>query len=210
MSNLRLFFVCRPLLALTALVFLAGCQSPAPNDRAAKGTEQVNDSRLPAEKPDLDGGTPPSALQVANARALQMAEQGDPATLPLCDSLLQHQGPQGGAEPYYYKGIYFASKKDNKKALGWFDKTIQTDYSFYEAYIEKAALLIDAKEFEAAHKELELLRTLSPGYAPVHYWLGKWADRQEKKEKALEHFRLALSLDTSLTEAKQAIQRLEK
>jgi tetratricopeptide (TPR) repeat protein len=139
-----------------------------------------------------------------------MAEKGDAATLLLCDSLLTHQGPRGGAEPYYYKGIYYSTKKERQKAIAWFDKTIETDYNFFEAYIEKSALLIENEQYELARKELELLRTLSPGYAPVHYWLGKWTALQGKKQMAIDHYRLALSLDTSLTEARRALQQLEK
>jgi tetratricopeptide (TPR) repeat protein len=210
MSNLRLFFVYLPLLVLTGLVGMTGCQPPATDHQAIDPQQAVNSRSLPTEGSSSGDSALPSALQLAYARALRLAEQGDPGTLELCDSLLQNQGPLGGAEPYYYKGIFFAEKRDLQKAIGWFDKTIQTDYNFYEAYIEKASLLMDVKEFEAARKELELLRTLSPGYAPVHYWLGKWAALQGKKEKALEHYRLALSLDTSLTEARQAIERLEK
>jgi hypothetical protein len=57
---------------------------------------------------------------------------------------------------------------------------------------------------------LELLRTFSPGYAPVHYWLGKWALLQNKKQMAIRHYRLALSLDSTLTEARLALEQLEK
>jgi tetratricopeptide (TPR) repeat protein len=123
---------------------------------------------------------------------------------------LSVQGVNGGAEPYYYKGIYYATGGEIKKAIQYFDKTIQADYTFYEAYIEKAALLIESQAFPAAAKELELLRSLSPGYAPVHYWWGKWAEKQGKNQQALEHYRMALSLDGTLKEAGEAIERLEK
>lgn len=198
MSNLSEYIKRPGRLACCAILMLTGCQLSTSNSK-----EEVT-------QPDLTERLVPNALEAAYSRALRLAEQGDPATLSLCDSLLANSGSAGGAEPYYYKGIYFETIKEPVKAIGWFDKTIQTDYNFYESYIEKAALLLELKQFEPALKELELLRTLSPGYAPVHYWLGKWADRLGKKEKALEHFRLALSLDTSLTEARAALQRLEK
>lgn len=197
-------------LAWAAVLFGVGCQPPSSDTAPAnKDVNLVKESEgsLPIDTA-LAGGVP--ALQVAYARALQLAEQGNPTTLLLCDSLLANQGPGGGAEPYYYKGIYYATMGDSPKAIAFFDKTIRSDYSFYEAYIEKASLLIESKEYASALKELELLRTLSPGYAPVHYWLGKWAEQQGKGQLAIEHYRLALSLDTSIAEAKQALQRLKK
>lgn len=200
-------------LLMTGLLALTGCESPpagnAPTDNKAlpaTNTETVSTGENESATDSLSV-TP---LQLAYARALRMAEKGDAATLLLCDSLLTHQGPRGGAEPYYYKGIYYSTKKERQKAIAWFDKTIETDYNFFEAYIEKSALHIENDQYELARKELELLRTLSPGYAPVHYWLGKWAALQGKKQMAIDHYRLALSLDTSLTEARRALQQLEK
>ncbi|MFM7645694.1 MAG: tetratricopeptide repeat protein [Sphingomonadales bacterium] len=189
---------------LIAALSGAGCQSPT-----ADKTTEVLDKETPTPISE-DSTKRVPALQVIYAKALQLAVQGDPTTLLLCDSLLTNPGPGAGAEPYYYKGIYYGTTGDLSKAISFFDKTIRSDYSFYEAYIEKASLLIEAKQFEAALKELELLRTLSPRYAPVHYWLGKWAELQGKKQMATEHYQLALSLDSSITEAQEALKRLKK
>ena len=198
-------------LLMTSLLPLTSCESPSSQNAPVENLAlpDKNSEALGEDGKEADSLLA-SPLELAYARALRMAEQGDPAALPLCDSLLTHQGPRGGAEPYYYKGIYYSTTKDLQKAIAWFDKTIETDYNFFEAYIEKSALLIEANQYEPALRELELLRTLSPGYAPVHYWLGKWAARQHKKQMAIKHYRLALSLDSSLTEARQALQQLEK
>jgi len=219
MSNLPLFFKQVPLRALFKAVLLGlilitgGCQPSDRSDTDQKGKEitphtPVNEA--PGGESELTDNVAPTPLQLAYARALRLAEEGDSATLSLCDSLLSFQGVKGGAEPYYYKGIYYETKGDKKKAILFFDKTIQADYTFYEAYIEKAALLIESKAFPAAAKELELLRSLSPGYAPVHYWWGKWAEKQGNDQQALEHYRMALSLDGTMKEAGEAIERLEK
>lgn len=200
-------------LLLSCLAALVSCESPTSDKAAIENTLVSGDNTetLASERnTGLADSLLPTPLQLAYARALRMAEQGDPATLLLCDSLLANQGPRGGAEPYYYQGIYYTTKKQPQQAIVWFNKTIETDYTFFEAYLEKAALLMEANQYESALKELELLRTLSPGYAPVHYWLGKWAARQDKKQMAIHHYRLALSLDTSLIEARQALTQLEK
>ncbi len=198
---------------LICMMAVISCESPSSKKDSAKNEAIPNydtEALTSGQSEVLTDSLAATPLQIAYARALRMAEKGDPATLLLCDSLLAHQGPRGGAEPYYYKGIFYTTTKQPQKAIAWFDKTIETDYNFLEAYIEKSALLLEANQFEPAFKELELLRTLSPGYAPVHYWLGKWAARQNKKQMAIHHYRLALSLDTSLSEARQALNQLEK
>jgi tetratricopeptide (TPR) repeat protein len=143
-------------------------------------------------------------------QALKWAEQGDQRILPLCDSLLESPDKQAGAAPYYYFGIYYAEIKDTVKSLSFFDKTIVADYTFLEAYIEKAALLLAQKKPEAARKELELLRAVAPSYAPCHYWIAKVAAHEQKNELALVHYKLALSLDSTLQAARDAIRLLEK
>ncbi len=143
-------------------------------------------------------------------QALSWAEKGDERLLPLCDSLLKNGDAQTGASPYYYLGIYYAEKGDTARSIGFFDKTIVADYNFLEAYIEKAALLLALNRSNEAKKELELLRDIAPTYAPGHYWIGKVAEAQNKKEIAIYHYRLAFSLDSNIVEARQGLQRLEK
>jgi tetratricopeptide (TPR) repeat protein len=167
------------------------------------------------QQPDLQAtseritNTDPSFTNIYD-KALNWAENGDERVLSLCDSLLKNGDAQTGASPYYYLGIYYAEKGDTARSIGFFDKTIITDYNFLEAYIEKAALLLALKRSEEAKKELELLRNIAPTYAPGHYWIGKVAEAQHKKEIAIYHYRLALSLDSSIVEARQGLQRLEK
>lgn len=142
--------------------------------------------------------------------ALAWAEKGDERVVPLCDSLLKLKNDQIGAAPLYYLGIYQAQRGDTTQALHYFDRAIVTDYNFLEAYIEKAALLLSLQKPAEAQKELALLRTIAPTYAPGHYWIGKVAEAQQQKEKAIYHYQLALSLDSTLVEAKQALSRLQK
>ncbi|MFM1858109.1 MAG: hypothetical protein RLZ05_1169 [Bacteroidota bacterium] len=168
-------------------------------------TQQSESQVIPEDTTSAD----PSFTNIYD-RALGWAEKGDERLLPLCDSLLKNGDSQTGASPYYYLGIYYAEKGDTVRSIGFFDKTIVADYNFLEAYIEKAALLLALKRSDDAKKELELLRDIAPTYAPGHYWIGKVAEAQHKKEIAIYHYRLALSLDSTIVEARQGLQRLEK
>lgn len=143
-------------------------------------------------------------------RALQWAEAGDSKLIPLCDSLAKFDSVRAGASLFYYRGIYHATRKEINEALVFFDKTLVADYRFLEAYIEKAALLYEIKKPVLALQELELARTISPGYAPTHYWIGKINESMGQVGTALRHYQMALSLDSSIVEARQGIERLEK
>ena len=152
----------------------------------------------------------PDSTKTVFDLALAWAEKGDERVLPLCDSLLKLKNDQIGAAPFYYLGIFYAQRGDTTQALHYFDRTIITDYNFLEAYIEKAALLLSLQKPAEAQKELAILREIGPTYAPGHYWIGKVAEVQQQKEKAIYHYQLALSLDSTLVEAKQALSRLQK
>lgn len=188
----------RVLVLLLSLILLIGC--------AEQGADPVESSR-PSENPlDTIAADTPTAYD----RALELAEAGDPKLLPLCDSLLRFDSVRAGASPFYYRGIYHATRKEIKEALAFFDKTLVADYRFLEAYIEKAALLVEIKKPALALQELELARTISPGYAPTHYWIGKINESMGQTGTALRHYQLALSLDSTIGEARQGIERLEK
>lgn len=172
------------------------------------------DQKTPLEKQVVEPISQKSAVNPGPEKvydlALAMAEAGDSKLLPLCDSLLQFDSARAGAFPYYYLGIYYAVKKVPEKAIHYFDRTLVEDYRFLEAYIEKAALYYELKKPEQALRELELLRTISPSYAPAHYWIAKVAESLAQYERALQHYRLAVQLDSSFKEAKEGIRRLEK
>lgn len=188
----------RTILLLLNLLWLFGC-----GEQKTTADLQENSAVLQSTTISTDG-------QNAYDRALAWAEAGDARVILLCDSLLQYDSARAGAAPFYYLGIYYTAKKDPQRALQQFDRTIVTDYRFLEAYIEKAALLQEMKRPEQALRELELLRTISPGYAPVHYWIGKVSESVHQRERALQHYRLALSIDSTIQEAKDGIRRLEK
>jgi tetratricopeptide (TPR) repeat protein len=188
----------RFLVLFLTLILLIGCA-----DQAANPLETSVPDENPLDTIAVDAPNPYD-------RALQLAETGDPALLPLCDSLLKFDSVRAGASPFYYRGIYHATRKEIKEALAFFDKTLVADYRFLEAYIEKAALLYEIKKPAQALQELELVRTISPGYAPTHYWIGKVNESMGQAVTALRHYQMALSLDSTIVEARQGIERLEK
>ncbi len=141
--------------------------------------------------------------------AFKYTEQKNPGVLALCDSLIRYDSLDLRAEPYYYKGLYYSNINDKEKALTQFDLAIKKDYTFLEGYIEKAAVLYDQKKYPAAIKVLDLSLTISPSFADGYYWLGKVNEAMGNKEAANLDYRKAYQLDKTMTEAKQAIERMK-
>lgn len=135
--------------------------------------------------------------------ALKYAESKNNKVLALTDSLIKADSLGIHAEPYYYKGIYYATINDKEKALSYFELAIAHDYNFLEAHIEKGAIYYEKKQYDEALKVFNLLLTISPKYAATYYWIGKCQEATGKKEDARLNYLRAYSLDNNLIEAKE-------
>jgi len=141
--------------------------------------------------------------------AFKFAQSKNPKVLALCDSLLQHDTIEKKAEPWYFKGTYYSNLNDKTKALQCFNKAIESDYSFLDAYIDKGQILYDEKKYAEAINVFQLALKVSATYADAYYWLGKCQEVTGKKEEARLNYQRAYGLDKSLTEAKEAADRLK-
>lgn len=142
--------------------------------------------------------------------ALKLAETKNSRVLSLTDSLIKADSMGSHAEPYYYKGIYFSNLGDKEKALINFDQAIKHDYHFLESYIEKGSVLYDEKKYADALKVFNLALTISPKYADAYYWVGKCQEAMGQPEDARLNYQKAFALDKTITEAKDAADRLAK
>jgi len=141
--------------------------------------------------------------------AFKFAQSKNPKVLTLCDSLLKHDTIEKKAEPWYFIGIYYSNIKAKAKALESFNNAIQNDYSFLDAYMDKGQILYDEKKYAEAINAFQLALKVSAAYADAYYWLGKCQEAVGKKEDARLNYQRAYGLDKSLTEAKEAAERLK-
>lgn len=146
--------------------------------------------------------------ELAHNLAFAYAENKNPKVLALADSLIRADSLKRHAEPYYFKGVYFANTGNRSAALQQFEEAIRRDYNYLDAHMEKGVLLFEAKQYDAAQKAFDLATTISPAFADAHYWLGKVAEAQKNNAEAKTHYLRAYSLDKSLTDAKKAADRL--
>jgi tetratricopeptide (TPR) repeat protein len=151
----------------------------------------------------------PSNEDLCYNLAFKFAQSKNAKALVLCDSLLHNDTIEKKAEPWYFKGIYYSNLHDRVKALECFDKAIQSDYSFLDAYMDKGQLLYDQRKYAEAISVFQLALKVSATFAGAYYWLGKCQEALGKKEDARLNYQRAYGLDKSLGEAKEAADRLK-
>lgn len=152
----------------------------------------------------------PSDVDICFELAYKYAESKNPKTIRLCDSLIQKDAAGVHAKPYYCKGLYYANTGDKAKALDFYNQTIQHDYYFLDAYIDKGKLFFDEKKLADALKVFTLANTLSPAFPDAYYWMGRCQEAMGQKEEAKLNYQRAYGLDKTFTEAKEAADRLSR
>lgn len=140
--------------------------------------------------------------------ALKYAETKNPKVLQLCDSLIKADSDSSHAEPYYYKGIYYATIHDKVAAIRNFDEAVKHDYYFLDAYIEKGILYYESRQYKEALAVFNLSLTISPKYADNYYWIAKCQQAQGLREEAKLNYQRAFGLDKEFKAAKDSAEKL--
>lgn len=187
------------------------------NEMLKKNPEQVDLLKLKADMLDKKGNIveaintlsaayriSPEDVELNYMLALKLAENKNARVLILADSLIKADSLGIHAEPYYYKGLYYANINDNAKALQLFDNAVKVDHNFLEGYIEKGSLLFEMKKFAQALEVFKLSLTVSPKFADNYYWIAKCEQAMGDKASAKLNYQRAFNLDNNLIEAKQA------
>lgn len=141
--------------------------------------------------------------------ALQYAETKNSRVLALCDSLIRADSLGVQAEPYYYKGIYYANTGEKTKALSAFDLAVKTNYNFLQGYIEKGALYFDMKKYADALAVFNLALNISPEFPDSYYWIAKCQQALGQKEEARLNYLRAYGLDQGFSQAKDSADKLK-
>lgn len=141
--------------------------------------------------------------------AYQYAESRNPKALGLTDSLIARDSLKLFADPYYFKGLYYARINDRNKAIQWLDETIKINYNYLSAYIEKGKIFLAQKKTADALKVFRLANTIDPAYADAWFWIGKCQEEMGQKEEAKLSYEKAYSLDKTFAEAKEAAESIK-
>jgi tetratricopeptide (TPR) repeat protein len=146
----------------------------------------------------------PFDAELAHTLAFAYAEAKNKKALSLSDSLIKADVQKMHPEPYYFKGVYYANVGNKKEALLSFNRAIQHDYNFLDAYMDKGNLLYNAKDYEEALNTFNRAVTVSPTFAEAYYWVGRTEEALGKKEEARLNYQRAYGLDKSLDKAREA------
>ena len=136
------------------------------------------------------------------------AETNNPLALEMADALLAGNKAKAEKEAYFIKGLYYSRRNEKEKAIGFFDKCIATNYTFMDAYMEKATALYALQKYDAAVAVLEKAVTLQNNYVEGYFQLGKCYEKLNRIPDAIDAYNTAYLRDPSFVEAKEALKRL--
>lgn len=138
------------------------------------------------------------------------AETKNPKTLTICNILVK-SFPNGkyNDQAYFFEGLYYSKLNNIPKAIELFDKCLQTNFHFLDAYIEKGYLLYHQNKFTDALQVFNKLTEVSTTNADGYYWKAKCYQALNNKADAIINYKQALTLDGTIEEAKMALKQLE-
>ena len=139
-----------------------------------------------------------------------MAFQSDSNCLNLCDELLQKFGADIKKETFLIKGDYYNSIKNYNGALQQYDSSMSASYTFMEAYLQKARLLMQLEKFDAAIAVLKKATIIQNNYEEGFFNLGKCYEKIKDTNAALEAYNRTLLINPDDMEAESAINALNK
>ncbi len=137
------------------------------------------------------------------------AEQKNPRSLLICNEVRQlGLGRDYDASSNFIAGVYNSRTGQKQLALNLFDKCIQDDYTYMEAYIEKGLIYFDAKQYRQALDVFSLAAKVNRLYSDAYYWMGRCYEMMNVKDSAVDNFKQSLALDKDAPETKLALKRL--
>lgn len=152
----------------------------------------------------LPGELTQASLNLANL----YAETNHPKTIPFCDAILKFDSAGNVPEPNYFKAIYYYNTGAYDKALKELDESLRKDYNFLDAYMEKGRILYNQKKYNEAISVYNLALSVSNTFADAYYWKGKCQEALGQNAEAKKNYQRAYGLDKTLTEAREAAEKL--
>ena len=136
------------------------------------------------------------------------AQTGNQLALAMADALLIANKADAQKEAFFIKGLYHSNSGDKTLAISFFEKCINLNYSFMEAYREKAIALYDLGKYKEALAVLDKAVTLQNGFDEGYYYKGRCFEKLNKIPEAIEMYERALMYDKDYVEAKEALAKL--
>jgi tetratricopeptide (TPR) repeat protein len=136
------------------------------------------------------------------------AQTRNPIALDVADALIVGNKAKAEKEAYFIKGLYFSFINEKEKAIPFFDKCINLNYTFMNAYLEKGIALYDLTKYKEAADVLEKAVTLQNNFSQGYYYLGKCYEKLNRTNDAIDAYNTAVIRDQNYAEAIEALNRL--
>lgn len=136
------------------------------------------------------------------------AQTKNAKALALADDLLNDSRAKAGKQAAFIKGFYYSYMNDCEKAIPFFDNCLAIDYTYTDAYKEKAICLYNLAQYKEAIKGLEKAVALQSTYDEAYYWLGRCYEKLNQPKDAIMNYQAAIQIDPDYAEAKDALARL--
>jgi tetratricopeptide (TPR) repeat protein len=114
------------------------------------------------------------------------------------------------AKGHYIKGLFYANTGNDKEAIKSFDSSIISNFTFTDAYIEKAISQYHTREINKAIDALSKAMDLDSKNPDVYYWLGLCLEEKKENEKAAAYFEETLRLAPDHEGAISSLNNLKK
>lgn len=114
------------------------------------------------------------------------------------------------AKGHYIKGLFYANTGNDREAIKSFDSSIISNFTFTDAYIEKAISLYHSREINKAIDALSKAMDLDSKNPDVFYWLGLCLEEKKENEKAAAYYQETLRLAPDHEGAISSLNNLKK
>lgn len=137
------------------------------------------------------------------------AEVKNTKAINIANGLLKVNRVKWGKDAMFLKGLYYNYSDDKRKAINYFDSSLQMDFTYMFAYREKAIALYDLGKYEEALTTLKRAVTIQNNFDEGYYWMGKCYEKLHKPDDAIQSYQNALLYDKNFIEAREALERLQ-
>lgn len=137
------------------------------------------------------------------------AQTQNPNALVMADALLIGKKSRAEKEAFFIKGLYYSYINQKQKAIPFFDKCLNLDYTYMPGYLEKGVALYDLNKYEEALLVFDRAVTVQNKFDEGYYWMGRCFEKLNKPNDAGESYRTALLYNPDFVEAKDALAKLK-
>lgn len=148
--------------------------------------------------------------EVENQLGFLLAAIKSDQSLLIATRMTHSEKALDAARGHYIKGIFYANTGNDKEAIKSFDSSIISNFTFTDAYIEKAISLYHSGEINKAIDALSKAMDLDSKNPDVYYWLGLCLEQKKDTEKAAAFYQETLRLAPDHEGATTSLNNLKK